>query len=180
MARSNLKGDVTGALSAAFFTIPLSIGYGLLAFAPLGTDFLPIAALLGIYAGIFAGFFAPLFGGTKIQVTCPEAAMTLILASFVAAVAANPQIAPGPSKNVIIVGLAALCVMTGGLIQLIFGVLRLGDIVKYVPYPLISGFMNGIALLLILKQVRPLLGITGSLPLREVAGNFSLVQPLTL
>jgi SulP family sulfate permease len=177
---TNIKGDLMGSIAAAITTIPLSIGYGIIAFAPLGADFIPIASLIGIYAAIFAGFLAPLFGGTQIQITCPNAPLTLILASFIAIMAAKIEIPDVPTRYMLIVGLASLCVLTAGMVQIIFGALRLGNLVKYVPYPIESGFMNGIAFILISTQIRPFLGINGKTSFFALLHDPSLIQPLTV
>jgi SulP family sulfate permease len=89
---SNIRGDLSGAISAAIISIPLSIGYGIIVYKPLGAEFLPSAALLGLYACLFGGIFASLIGGTDIQITAPKAPLTLLLASFVAPLAARLQI----------------------------------------------------------------------------------------
>lgn len=178
---SNFKGDLSGGLSAATITLPLSIGYGLIAFAPLGTEFAPLAVLTGLYAAIFAGFFAALFGGTPIQITGPNAPQTLVLASVVSGLAVSPHIAQeSDARIVIIVALASFCILLGGACQLIFGKLRFGNLVKYVPYPVIAGFMNGIAILLVVKQLKPLMGIEADISFFEVVKHPATAQPLTL
>jgi MFS superfamily sulfate permease-like transporter len=70
---SNIKGDFSGAISGAIISIPLSIGYGIIVYGPLGVEFLPFAALLGIYACLVGGICAALLGGTEIQITAPKA-----------------------------------------------------------------------------------------------------------
>ena len=177
---SNISGDLSGAVSAAIISIPLSIGYGIIVYSPLGAEFLPVAALLGIYACLFGGIFASLIGGTDIQITAPKAPLTLLLASFVAPLAANLQIPDAASRQVIIVGLASICVLAGGIIQFCFGALRLGNLIKYVPYPVVSGFMNGIAFILIYEQIAPLIGAGNHISIIEVLSNPSVVQPFTL
>ncbi|MGD8521391.1 MAG: SLC26A/SulP transporter family protein [Desulfobacterales bacterium] len=177
---SNIKGDLSGAISAAIISIPLSIGYGIIVYKPLGAEFIPFAALLGIYACLFGGIFASLLGGTDIQITAPKAPLTLLLASFVAPLAANLQISDAASRQVIIVGLASICVFAGGIIQFCFGALRLGNLIKYVPYPVVSGFMNGIALILIYEQLAPLIGAGNHISIIEILSNPSVVQPFTL
>ena len=131
--RSNIRGDFSGALSAAIISIPLSIGYGIIVYGPLGAEFLPFAALLGIYGCLLGGIFASLLGGTEIQITAPKAPLSLILAAFVAPLALSVQVADGASRNMLIVGLASLCVLTGGVVQFLCGTLRLGNLIKYVP-----------------------------------------------
>jgi len=177
---SNIKGDLSGAVSAAIISIPLSIGYGIIVYGPLGVEFLPFAALLGIYGCLIGGICASLLGGTDIQITAPKAPLSLILAAFVAPLALSLQIPDVASRNILIVGLASLCVLIAGIIQFLFGKLGLGNLVKYVPYPVVSGFMNGIGLILILEQIAPLVGARGHISLFEVFYNPTVVQPLTL
>ena len=177
---SNIKGDLSGAISAAIISIPLSIGYGIIVYKPLGAEFLPSAALLGIYACLFGGICASLLGGTNIQITAPKAPLTLLLASFVAPLAANLPAQDAASRQVILVGLASTCVLVSGLIQFCFGILRLGNLIKYVPYPVVSGFMNGIAIILIYEQLAPIIGAGDHISLAELFSNPSVVQPYTL
>jgi SulP family sulfate permease len=178
--RSNIPGDFSGALSAAIISIPLSIGYGMIVYGPLGAAFLPFAALLGIYGCLLGGICASLLGGTQIQITAPKAPLSLILAAFVAPLALSVQVPDAASRNVLIVALASLCVLSGGVTQFLFGILRLGNLIKYVPYPVVSGFMNGIALILIYEQTLPLIGAGGHVSPFEVFSNPALVQPFTL
>ena len=178
--RSNLKGDLSGAVSAAIISIPLSIGYGIIVYGPLGAEFLPFAALLGIFACLLGGLGASLLGGTEIQITAPKAPLSLILAAFVLPLSMSLHVPDPASKNILIVGLASLCVLTGGLIQFLFGALRLGNLIKYVPYPVVSGFMNGIAVILILEQLGPLVGARSHVSLFDIFYTPTVVQPLTL
>ena len=177
---SNIRGDLSGAISAAIISIPLSIGYGIIVYKPLGTEFLPFAALLGIYACLFGGILASLTGGTDIQITAPKAPLTLLLASFIAPLAASLQIPDAASRQVVIVGLASTCVLVSGFVQFCFGALRLGNLIKYVPYPVVSGFMNGIAIILIYEQIAALIGAGHHISLIEIFSNPSVVQPYTL
>jgi SulP family sulfate permease len=177
---ANIKGDLSGAVSAAIISIPLSIGYGIIVYGPLGPEFLPYAALLGIFACLIGGICASLLGGTPLQITAPKAPLSLILAAFVLPLTVSLQVQDPVSRNILIVGLASLCVLAGGIIQLLFGVLRLGNLIKYVPYPVVSGFMNGIAVILILEQLGPLVGARSHVSLFDIFYTPTVVQPLTL
>ena len=79
----NIKGDLSGALSAAIIMLPMSIGYGIIAYSPLGMEFAPSAALLGIYSGVLCCIIASLLGGTPIQISGPKAPLTLALGAVV-------------------------------------------------------------------------------------------------
>jgi len=176
---SNIKGDFSGAISAAIITLPMAIGYGIIAFAPLGLHFAPQAALLGIYTTVFGAFISAMLGGTPLQITGPKAPLTLILSTLIGTLCVKIPVTV-ENRDIIIIGLGALCVGTSGLFQVVFGVLRLGNLIKFVPFPVISGFMNGIAVLLIVKQIKPLIGMDVHKSLFSLFTDLSSFQPLTL
>jgi SulP family sulfate permease len=178
---SNIKGDFSGAISAAIIMLPMSIGYGIIAYSPLGAEFAPYAALLGIYSAVLCSFVAALLGGTLIQISGPKAPLTLALGAVVANLVFDPDavgaIHPDPA---VIITLASLTVMLAGISQVVFGVFGLGSIVKYVPQPVVARFMNGIAILLITKQLKPLMGLDNSVSFVEILSDPGLVQGATL
>ncbi|PCJ34577.1 MAG: sodium-independent anion transporter [Moraxellaceae bacterium] len=137
----NIRGDIFGGLTAAVVALPLALAFGVSSGAG------PIA---GLYGAIFVGFFAALFGGTPSQVSGPTGPMTVVMAAiFTEYVAMDPV--QGPL-------LAFTIVIMGGLFQILFGVLRIGSYINYVPQPVISGFMSGIGVIIIILQLGPLLG----------------------
>lgn len=139
---SNLRGDLFGGLTAGVVALPLALAMGVA--SGLG----PIA---GLYGAIFVGFFASFFGGTGAQVSGPTGPMTVVVAGLVASLASIPGMQ----------GEAALiftAIFLAGIIQIIMGVLRLGEFIRLVPYPVISGFMSGIGGIIIILQIGPLLG----------------------
>ncbi|MBC2712498.1 MAG: SLC26A/SulP transporter family protein [Desulfosarcina sp.] len=175
------KGDLIGGLSAAIITLPMSIAYGTVAFSALGPDFRPHAALIGLNTAIIGGFFAALLGGVPTQISGPKAPLTLIMTTVVAGLAADPILQNLPfGKEWIVLGLASLCVAVGGITQVLSGALGLGNIVKYIPYPVVSGFMNGIAILLVWKQLPLFLGLMGDTAITRVFFDFSPDNGITL
>jgi SulP family sulfate permease len=174
-----VRGDLLGGTAAAVITIPLCIAYGLIAFAPLDSGFAAKAAFIGILSAFFTCLAASLFGSTRALITAPTAALTLVISSVIGYLAVHPLLADIPSREPVIIGLMSLSVLTGGAVQLIFATFRAGNLVKYVPYPVMAGFMNGIAVLLVLKQVRPLIGVKANTPLLKIVLNPGLIDPLT-
>lgn len=150
---SHIRGDIYGGLTAAVVALPLALAFGVSSGAG------PIA---GIYGAIFVGFFAALFGGTRTQVSGPTGPMTVVMAGiFTHFVALDPSTGPA---------IAFTVVMMGGLFQILFGVLRLGKYINLMPHPVISGFMSGIGVIIILLQLGPLLGHeTAGKPLASAA-----------
>jgi len=132
----NIRGDVYGGLTAAVVALPLALAFGVASGAG------PVA---GLYGAIFVGFFAALFGGTPAQISGPTGPMTVVMAGIITQYGNEPT-------------LAFTVVMLAGLFQILFGVLKLGRYINLVPFPVISGFMSGIGLIIIILQLPPLIG----------------------
>ena len=132
-----LRGDVIGGVTAAVVGLPVALAFGLA--AGLG----PAA---GIYGAISVGFFAAVFGGTRSLISGPTGSMTVAMAVIVASHAEN-------------IAEAFTIVILAGLIQIAFGLLRIGRYVTYTPYSVISGFMSGVGVIIILVQTLPFLGV---------------------
>lgn len=150
-----------GALSAAVITLPMSIGYGI-TFASLGQNFAPYAALMGIYSAVFSGIVVALFRSTQVHICGPKAPQTLIVTPLVVLMATQSGFDVSFENAVLIVVLMSLAVFLCGVFQILLGLLRMGKLIRYVPFPVIAGFMNGIAFMLLYKQVKTFFGLTRS------------------
>ena len=138
---NNLRGDLLGGLTAAIVALPLALAFGVSSGA---------GAITGLYGAIFVGFFAALCGGTPSQITGPTGPMTVLMATvFTTLLADNPD--AGRS-------MAFTVVMLGGIFQILFGVLQLGKYIVLIPYAVISGFMSGVGVIIIIIQIGPFLG----------------------
>ena len=135
------RGDLFGGISAGIVALPLCLAFG--AISGLGPE-------AGLYGAIAAGILAAIFGGSQVLVTGPTNPMTLVAATVVAA-----NTPPGGTINLPVVMAAFLL---AGALQVLLGVLRLGGFVRYVPYPVISGFMSGIGVIIIIQQLYPIVG----------------------
>ncbi len=133
---SNIRGDITGGITAGIVALPLALALGVA--SGLG----PIA---GLYGAIAVGFFAALFGGTPSQISGPTGPMVVVLAGLFASLSGDPA-------------LIFTAVVVAGLMQILFGVLGVGQYIRLVPYPVISGFMTGIGAIIIILQLGRLLG----------------------
>jgi SulP family sulfate permease len=135
------RGDVFGGISAGIVALPLCLAFGSL--SGLGPE-------AGLYGAIAAGILAAIFGGSSVLVTGPTNPMTLVAATVVAA-----NLLPTGEANISVVVTAFLL---AGVLQVLMGVLRLGGFIRYVPYPVISGFMSGIGVIIIIQQLYPIVG----------------------
>ena len=151
---NNIKGDIFGGITAGIVALPLALAFGIQAFG--GVDS-PDASSMGAYAGLVGatllGFFAALFGGTHSQISGPTGPMTVITASLISGVWASQQ-----SFSAVLIAMA-LAALFCGLFQILFGVIKIGKYVRYIPYPVLSGFMSGIGVIIILQQLYPLVGL---------------------
>ncbi len=135
------KGDVFGGLTATVVGLPVALAFGVAS---------GLGAVAGIYGAIAVGFFAAVFGGTKSQISGPTGPMAVAMAAIVTLA--------GPDN----LGEAFAIVILAGIIQILLGVLKIGRFVAYTPYSVISGFMSGIGVIIIILQVLPFIGAEGA------------------
>ena len=133
-----LRGDLFGGVTAAVVGLPVALAFGVAS---------GLGPLAGLYGAIAVGFFAAVFGGTKSQISGPTAPMAVAMAVVVTSQA------DGFADAFTIVVLA-------GLIQVLLGVMRVGRFVSYTPYSVISGFMSGIGVIVILVHIMPFIGLS--------------------
>ena len=165
LSTSNIKGDLFGGITAGIVALPLALAFGIQAFGGIND---PAAASMGALAGLVGatmlGFFAALFGGTHSQISGPTGPMTVVTATLVSGVWAQAQtagLATGAALSSVLISMA-LAGLFCGLFQILFGVIKLGKYIRYIPYPVLSGFMSGIGVIIILQQLYPLVGLKGS------------------
>ena len=140
-----LKGDFTGGLVAGVVALPLALAFGVQS---------GMGAAAGLYGAIAVGIFAAIFGGTQTQASGPTGPMTVVSAALVAAAI---ELTGNLESGMTIILMAFLL---GGLIQIIFGFLNIANYVKYFPYPVVSGFMSGVGLIIVILQIFPFAGLS--------------------
>ncbi|QPJ62829.1 MAG: SulP family inorganic anion transporter [Candidatus Nitronauta litoralis] len=139
----NWRGDVAGGLSAGIIAIPLALAFG---------EQSGLGALAGLYGAIALGIFASLFGGTPTQISGPTGPMVVVAAMVVG----NTVEQTGNLENAFPVIFSTF--ILAGVFQVVFGILKFGKYIRYIPYPVVSGFMSGIGIIIILMQIFPLIG----------------------
>ena len=155
---NNIKGDLFGGITAGIVALPLALAFGIQAFGGVSD---PSAASMGALAGIVGatmlGFFAALFGGTHSQISGPTGPMTVVTATLIGGIWASS----GGSISDVLISMSLAGIFCG-LFQILFGIVKLGKYIRYIPYPVLSGFMSGIGVIIILQQLYPLVGLKGS------------------
>ncbi|OGA52685.1 MAG: hypothetical protein A3G24_11815, partial [Betaproteobacteria bacterium RIFCSPLOWO2_12_FULL_62_13] len=167
----NLGSEFSGALSSALVAIPQSVVVGMLAVVPLGPSYAYLGVLAGLYASIISSFITALPRSGTCQVGGPHSSLSIITASVIAGLMADPRLAGPDGPDIArILGLVFMCLLLAGLFQTLLGALRFGNFVKYIPYPVVAGFMNGIAVSVFLAQLHPLLGVPATVMWSDGAG----------
>ncbi|TNJ46996.1 SulP family inorganic anion transporter [Tamlana fucoidanivorans] len=141
---SNIKGDAFGGITAGIVALPLALAFG------VSSGLGPTA---GLYGAIFISFFAALFGGTNTQISGPTAPMTAVSMVVIAGIiATNDGDISKALPTILTVFLLA------GIMQIALGILGLGKYIRYIPYPVVSGFMTAIGVIILFTQILPSLG----------------------
>ncbi len=138
---NNLRGDIFGGVTAAIVSLPLALAFGVASGAG------PAA---GLYGAVLVGLFAAMFGGTPTLISEPTGPMTVVMTAVL-----STMIAQNPDNGV---AMAFTVVMIAGVFQILLGTLKLGKYITLMPYSVISGFMSGIGVILIILQFAPFLG----------------------
>ncbi|MGB5337564.1 MAG: SulP family inorganic anion transporter [Gammaproteobacteria bacterium] len=137
----NIRGDVFGGITAAVIALPMALAFGVASGA---------GAEAGLYGAILVGLFAALFGGSPCLMSEPTGPMTVVFTAVI-----TKLVASDPANGM---AMAFTVVIFAGLFQILLGVLRLGKYVTLMPYTVVSGFMSGIGIILIILQLAPSLG----------------------
>ena len=159
ISTNNIKGDLFGGVTAAVIALPMALAFGVASGA---------GAAAGLWGAVLVGLFAALFGGTPSLISEPTGPMTVVMTAVIASLtAADPENG---------LAMAFTVVMLAGVFQIVFGFLKLGRYVTQMPYTVISGFMSGIGLILIILQLGPFLG--QAIPKGGVMGTLSALPQL--
>ncbi len=140
----HFKGDLFGGITAGIVALPLALAFG------VSSGLGPSA---GLYGAIFVSFFAALFGGTNTQISGPTAPMTAVSMVVIAGIVAtfNGDVTKALPAILTVFILA-------GIIQIGLGFIGLGKYIKYIPYPVVSGFMTAIGVIILITQILPSIG----------------------
>lgn len=154
-----LRREVVVALPFALSLLPVCLSSGLLAFAPLGPDYVAKGITAALNAIIFGGIIAALFATSSFVIHSPRSNLALVQATAVAYFLGKASFAGNPAA--VVVALAA-CVLLAGLFQILFAIIGVARIIRYTPHPVMAGFVNGAALSIVWSQIRPFIDIRGS------------------
>ena len=155
------RADMWGGLAAMLVALPSAIAFGVTIFAPLGAASAAQGAIAGMLGATVLGIVAAAFGGTQRLITAPCAPAAAVLSALALDLGKQGQ-APGAALL-----LLALVGLSCGLLQVAFGLIGLGRLIKYMPYPVVSGYLSGVGVVIILSQLPKLLGLPKGVSLGE-------------
>src|SRR5690606_35408546 len=141
---THFRGDLFGGITAGIVALPLALAFGVQS---------GMGAAAGLYGAIFISFFASLFGGTNTQISGPTAPMTAVSMVVIGGILASFEGDMSKALPAIL-----MVFILAGLMQISFGLLKVGQYIRYIPYPVVSGFMTGIGVIIIITQLLPMLG----------------------
>jgi len=166
----NLAGDIGGGVSAMLVALPSAIAFGVTIFAPLGGSYAAQGAIAGILGATALGLVTPVLGGTNRLISAPCAPAAAVLSAL-----AIELVRRGIAPEAVALMLAIVALLTAAL-QITFGAVGLGRLIKYMPYPVVSGYLSGVGLLIIIAQLPKLLGAPKGTPLWEALTSPSAWQ----
>ncbi|MDP3150791.1 MAG: SLC26A/SulP transporter family protein [Ignavibacteria bacterium] len=167
----NLFGDVLGGTASMLVAIPSAIAFGLIIFAPLGAEFSGRAAIGGIIGTITMGLFAALFGGTKRLISAPCAPAAAVLSVFVSEMTMKGTIPPASIPIYV-----TLVSLFSGIVQVLIGKSGGGRFIKYIPYPVVAGYLSGVGVLIFFGQLPKFLGIPIKVSLHTFFSSLNLFR----
>ena len=158
-------GDAWGGLAAMLVALPSAIAFGVIIFSPLGSGLAAQGALAGILGAIALGLVAPALGGCPRLITAPCAPAAALLSAL--AISFTQQGVPVQAALLMLVLIGLLT----GLTQIALGLVGVGRLIKFIPYPVVSGYLSGVGLIIIGSQIPKFLGASADAHWLEALGN---------
>jgi sulfate permease, SulP family len=143
----NLSGDIWGGFAAMLVALPSAIAFGVTIFSPLGAEFGAKGALAGMLGVAALGLVAALFGGTQRLISAPCAPAAAVLSAL------TIQMTQQGSGVAVVVMTLFLVALLSSLVQIAFGLLRIGELIKFMPFPVVSGYLSGVGLIIVMSQL---------------------------
>jgi len=155
-SKPDLVGDVWGGLASMLVALPASIAFGVAVYSPLGSQFAAQGAMAGLLGATAIGIVAPLVGGTDRLISAPCAPAAAVMGALALELTRGGREAPAPPERVLLL-MALVALLSAGL-QLLYGAARGGTLIKYIPYPVVTGYLSGVGVVIFLKQLSGLFG----------------------
>jgi SulP family sulfate permease len=176
----HFRADMVGGLVSAAIAIPLAMGYGMFAFTSLGENYFADGAIAGLTTALVMAVVCVALGDKTTTVYAPRVNTTFFLGILIYGLvhSEEPQIAAGGIPLVLAVAFSVI--LLGGALQALFGIVKLGTLIKFAPQPVMAGFQNAAALLLFLVQLGNVCGFDHTVPFMKVPVLWASIKPLSV
>ena len=174
------RDDLAGGLVSAALAVPLAMGFGMFAFVSLGDQYFGYGAMAGLYAAMVVGIASVILGDRTTTVYAPRITTTFVLGGLLYhLVHSDAELMRRGNQDLILLAFYAI-ILLGGLFQALFGLLRLGSLLRFTPQPVMAGFQNAAALLLFLVQLGNVSGFDQTVAFTRVASHWHEIKPLSV
>ncbi len=158
-------GDLWGGLASMLVALPAAVAFGVTVYAAIGPHYVALGAVAGMLGAAALGLIAPVFGGSDRLISAPCAPAAAVLSAF-----AIELVKQGVAPESIVLLLTVLAGLTG-LVQILFGFLGIGRVIKYIPYTVVSGYLSGVGIIIITSQIHSFMGVGADTPWWQVVMN---------
>jgi sulfate permease, SulP family len=173
------RTDIVAGLASSTVAIPLAMAFGMFAFVTLGDEYFAYGAMAGLVSAVIAGFVCVLLGDRSTRVYAPRITTTFFLGLLLYSLLHRATTVDGEPDVAATLLVFFAIVLLGGLFQALFGLLRLGTLIKFAPHPVMAGFQNMAAVLLFLVQLGNVLGFEHNIRFTRVFGAIGEARPLS-
>ncbi|MEO5351592.1 MAG: SLC26A/SulP transporter family protein [Magnetococcus sp. XQGC-1] len=158
LSKDDLIGDMWGGLTAVLVALPSAIAFGLASYVALGPEYVGFAAMTGVIGTVALGLVAPVVGGAPRLITAPCAPAAAVLAALVADMLAGRGGMPAlPPERILL--LLTLVALLSGVLQFLYGAIGGGKLIKFIPFPVVSGYLSAVGVIILISQIPKLLGL---------------------
>ncbi|MBF0162288.1 MAG: SulP family inorganic anion transporter, partial [Magnetococcales bacterium] len=165
--KETLIGDMWGGLTAVLVALPSAIAYGLAGYVALGPEYVGFAAMAGVIGTVSLGLISPALGGAPRLITAPCAPAAAVLAALIAdMLSGRGGFAPLTPDRILL--LLTMIALLSGALQLLYGGLGGGKLIKFIPFPVVSGYLSGVGVIIFVSQIPKLLGVAKGTPFLEL------------
>jgi SulP family sulfate permease len=172
--------DVIAGLVSSTLAIPLAMAFGMFAFVTLGDEYFAYGAMAGLISAAIAGLVCVLLGDRSTRVYAPRITTTFFLGLLLYSLSHSPTTADAEPDLAATLLVFFAVILLGGLFQALFGIMRLGSLIKFAPHPVMAGFQNMAAVLLFLVQLGNVLGYEHNIPFTRAFGAMGEARPLSV
>jgi sulfate permease, SulP family len=177
---SQVRHDILGGLVSATIAIPLAMGYGMFAFSALGENYFADGALAGLATASVLPVICVLLGDKTTTVYAPRVISTFFIGLLIFGLVRSDASAIKAGGIPFILGMTFLVLLLAGALEALFGLIKLGTLIKFAPQPVMAGFQNAAAALLFLVQLGNVCGFDYNIPFTQVHRHLAEIKPLSL